>query len=470
MSNHPDILDIASELNVDELKQSLARDELLEFTMYTKPNYVPNWHHIMTCEKMDAFIRGDIKNMMIFMPPQHGKSELSTRRLPAKILGGKPDTKIALVCYNATKARKFCREVKRIMNDDPYKEVYPNIHIGGEGMTDTQDEFDINGHEGGLKAVGVDGSLTGDPVDILIMDDLYKNKIEGNSPTTLDKVKGFYDTVAETRLHNNSQKIIVFTRWNEEDLAGYLLDNEPDEWEVLVLEAIKTDTDNENDPREVGDALWPEKHSLEKLLKIKKRDVSTFDSLYQQDPKPKEGLMYNGLFKTYKELQQGLRKSYTDTADEGSDYLCHIAYNEFSDMAYVTDVIYTQKPMEETEPMVAASVLRNNTSISNIESNNGGKGFSRNVKDIFQRSGNKGCKFNWFHQGNNKAARIYSNSASVMNQIVFPEDWAIRWPVFHKHLTKYRKVHKENTHDDAPDALTGIIEKMGVNKTKLIIY
>ena len=110
--------------------------------------------------------------------------------------------------------------------------------------------------------------------------------------------------------------------------------------------------------------------------------------------------------------------------------------------------------MEITESLTAKMLNRNNVNKAWIESNNGGKGFARNVKKIVD----KGVNVDWFHQGGNKEARIYSNSASVNNEVVFPSDWHIRWPVFYKHVTKYKKIFSANDFDDAQDTLTGIIE------------
>lgn len=149
------------------------------------------------------------------------------------------------------------------------------------------DECEIVGHRGSFKTVGVGGALTGEPVDILIMDDIYKDAKTAWSPIVRESVSDWYDTVAETRLHNESQQLIVFTRWHEDDLAGTLLrqqgvydpkDN-PDGWVVVVYKAIKEGKPTEYDPRKEGEALWEERHSLKKLQAIRKRNPQVFESL-----------------------------------------------------------------------------------------------------------------------------------------------------------------------------------------------
>ena len=121
--------------------------------------------------------------------------------------------------------------------------------------------------------MGVGGALTGEPVDILIMDDIYKDAKTAWSPIVRESVSDWYDTVAETRLHNDSQQLIVFTRWHEDDLAGTLLrqqgvfdaESNPNGWVVVVYQAIKEGAPTKYDPRNEGEPLWAERHNLEKL-------------------------------------------------------------------------------------------------------------------------------------------------------------------------------------------------------------
>ena len=445
----------------------LGRRNIIDFTKYTFPNYEFTWFHEAYAKKIDDFARGLIKKLMVFVPPQHGKSEISTRRLPAYMFGINPYINLAVVSYNDTKAKKFNREIKRIINDETYKDIFPDTILPNSlsGYTNSANEFEILDYEGTCKAVGVGGSLTGDPIDMLIIDDIYKDAMSAWSEVSRTNIEDWYDTVADTRLHNNSQVLIVFTRWHHLDLAGKLLQNEPKEWEVIKFEAIKDKFDNEIDIRKKGEALWSERHSLEKLKKSRNRNPYVFQSLYQQDPKPLEGLLYSE-FKTYKELPEYKQvKNYTDTADTGSDYLCSIDYVEIGELKYIIDVLYTQKPNEYTELELAKQFKRNNVNFSEIESNNGGRAFARNVQRITKNElGNNKTIVNWFYQSKNKDARIKSNSSTVNNTIIFPHDWHIRWSEFYTHVTNYMAKGK-NKHDDAPDTLTGIVEKSEQNNS-----
>lgn len=467
-----DALDRLSDEELKELEDSLfqefkdsASEHLLNFTTYTFEKFEATWFHKSYYTKLNDFCEGKIKKLMVFVPPQHGKSEGSTRRAPAYILGRNPDTKIALACYNSTKARKFNREIQRIMDDPAYQELFPETKLsnGNDGHARTNDEFECVGYRGGLRSVGVGGALTGETVDVLIMDDLYKDAQSAWSSTIRENVQDWYDTVAETRLHNESQQLIVFTRWHEHDLAGTLLETQSD-WEVVIFPAIKVGEPNEYDPREEGEALFPEKHSREKLEGVRKRNPHVFESLYQQDPQPKEGLLY-GEFKTYSNTpwtlnKKKVSKAYIDTADTGADYLCAISYIETEEYAYVTDVLYTDKGMEHTEPETAKMLLNNDTKRAKIESNNGGRGFARTVDRLLRQAGNTQCTVSWFHQSQNKIVRINTHSAAVTNFIIMPEGWEKKWPLFYKHVTSYSAKAK-NAHDDAQDTLTGIVENKG---------
>lgn len=474
---HADRVNFAKALRERLLRES--RSSLLRFTMSTMPTFRPADFHRRYYAVLTDFAFGKIKKLMVFMPPQHGKSEGSTRRLPAFLVGINPDNKLAIVSYNAPKARKFNREIQRIIDTPEYHEIFPETNLNTSNVTTVTgswlrnaDECEIVGHRGGFKTVGVGGALTGEPVDILVMDDIYKDAKTAWSPTVRASVSDWYDTVAETRLHNDSQQLIVFTRWHEEDLAGKLLreqgvydpiDN-PTGWVVVVYQAIKEGEPNEYDPRQPGEALWPERHSREKLLAVKTRNPHVFESLYQQNPKPMEGLMYSQ-FKTYSILptEKFVRRNYTDTADTGADYLCSVCYLETKTAMYVTDILLTKKPMEYTEPKTAQMLLFNRTEEAMIESNNGGRGFGRAVERIVREDGgviSRRMMFSMFHQGTNKDVRIFSHSAEVQNLIYYPEDWEVRWPEFANAVKGYRK-EGLNTHDDVPDVLTGMCEYFG---------
>ena len=456
--------------------QLVPQENLLSFTRHTLPSFAPAHFHLAYYEVLTRFAMGEIKKLMITMPPQHGKSEGATRRLPAFVLGQDPDKRIAIVSYNAIKARKFNRELQRIMDDDRYYELFPQTLLAGQASYQEQgrrsrnyarnsDECEIVGYQGSFKTIGVGGSLTGEPVDMLIMDDLYKDASSAWSPVIRQNVADWYDTVASTRLHNDSQQLLVFTRWHMEDLAGRLLEQEgvydpienPQGWLLVSFPAIQNRPPSEQDPRAEGEPLWPERHSLSKLLEIKGRSPTVFESLYQQNPQPSQGLMYEE-FNCYTDLpSRSYSVAYIDAADSGADYLCALFYKEAEDGNYITDVLYTKDPMEVTETTLTYMLQQHQVERCHIESNNGGNLFVSNLQQRSWDTGNRLTRFNPFHQNQNKTARIFAASASVQKLIKMPLDWKKRFPKFARDLTGYLRVGT-NAHDDAPDALTGSIE------------
>lgn len=435
----------------------LARRSILDFTKYTYSNYDVNWHHSVYADKLDDFIRGEIKNLMVFMPPQHGKSELSSRRLPAYVFGRYPEKRIGIAAYNHTVASKFNRDVQRIINSEEYARLFPDTVLNnkkGGGYVQNADEFEIVGHNGSLVSVGVGGGLTSRTIDLLIMDDLYKDAAEAWSETVRANVQTWYDTVARTRLHNDSQQLLVFTRWHEEDLAGYLLATEPEKWEVLIFPAIKIGPPDSVDGRQDGESLWESKHGLEELIRIKKNNPTVFESLYQQNPTPKEGLLFpaSEMKRFKKEYLRGVIPdgiiSFCDIADEGEDSLCApIGYLVGKDI-FIVDVTFTQEPIEITQAMVAASFDSHGVQRAVFESNNGGKQFAQEVMRLKRGR----TTITWRRTTDNKHTKILMESGAVKEHCFFLVDseQSTEYRKYFYELTHYPKNGKVK-HDDAAD-------------------
>ncbi len=430
---------------------------------------------------IQAFADGRVRRLMITVPPQHGKSLGASVLLPAYILGLDPDRRIAIASYSASLASRFNRRAQRVIESDEYGALFPETTIKKNGSSKTaaassyirtSDHVEVIGREGELFSVGRDGPLTGNRVDTFILDDLYKDAMEANSPVVRDNCWEWYTSVVRTRMHNDSSELIVFTRWHEEDLIGMIsareeivpleswaqLDGHPaDSWLHLNLEALKDSPPTEIDPRADGEPLWPERHSRKLLLKKQNLDPVQFECMYQGRPSAPQGLLYGDGFRIYDLLPRDVikRANYTDTADMGDDYLCSVCYSVgLDEIIYITDVVYSAERMEVTEGLVGDMLSRNDTRLANVESNNGGRGFARAVQCFVPET-----KVEWFHQSENKEARILSNSATVLHKLRMPRDWARLWPQFHRHVTTYRRLFRANRWHDAPDVLTGIVEK-----------
>lgn len=283
-----------------ELKRELFRRKASEqfstYLNYTDEDYSMQWFHKLIADKCQALIEGALptSRLMIFVPPQHGKSQIVSRMLPSWVLGRYPSTKIVGASYSANLAESFSRAIQRTMESPEYISVFPNTRLSSQKdpeSTDTRkyiqhdNEFEIVGHRGFYKAVGTGGSLTGTSVDLGIIDDPVKDALEAESEVFRERVWAWYTDVFLTRLHNRSKQILIMTRWHEDDLAGRLLKTEGDSWTVLSIPAIKDSAEGpEEDTRQPGEALWEEKHSAERLLDVKRRSPRTFSALYQQRP------------------------------------------------------------------------------------------------------------------------------------------------------------------------------------------
>lgn len=421
-------------------------------------------HHRLICDKLNDVLSGKTKRLIINIAPRYGKTELVSKNFIAMGLAINPAAKFIHLSYSGELALSNSVGVKSIINTEEYQRLF-DISTGVS--TDTKSRWDtIKG--GGLYATSSLGQVTGFGAGLvddggenakfggaIVIDDPIKpdNALNDNAR---EAVNLHFETTIRNRVNSRDTPIIIIMqRLHEHDLCGYLMELEPEQWEVLRLPCIEYDEKG----NEV--ALWPFKHTVDELHKLEEVNKLVFDTQYMQNPQPLEGLMYPRQ-RTYDAipLEPRIRRNYTDTADTGSDYLCSVCYEETPTGMYVTDVLYTDKPMEYTEVKTAEMLLRNSTQIVRIESNNGGRGFARNVERNVRLQGTSDAlrmSFSTFTQGQNKNVRIFSHSAEVQNLIFFPSDWERRWPQFSQAVKAYRKQGR-NAHDDAPDVLTGMVE------------
>ena len=285
----------------------LARRSLCDFATVTDARYTVNWHHRVLCNYLDRFVRREIPRLMVFMPPRHGKSELVSRKLPAYLFGLNPDTSIIAVSYSADLAQRLNRDTQRIIDSPAYGEIFPATTLFGRNIRSladgsylrNSDIFEIVGHRGVYRSAGVGGGITGMGGDFIIIDDPLKNREDASSAVIREKLWEWFTSTLYTRLEKDGSILLTMTRWHEDDLAGRLLklaeaDPAADQWEVLSFPAIAETVRHPEDIREEGEALWPDKYSVERLDTVKIA-IGSYDwnALYQQHPAPSEG----GLFK-----------------------------------------------------------------------------------------------------------------------------------------------------------------------------
>lgn len=456
--------------DADDVLRSWILSDSLHFARYFfklmngGKKFVVGKHHRMICDKLNDVLTGKTRRLIINIAPRYSKSELVSRNFIAMGLAINPAAKFIHLSYSGDLALGNSVAVKDIVKSEDYQRLFGvEIAVG----TDTKSQWNTT-KGGGLYATSSLGQVTGFGAGAIenegdewqfggaiVIDDPIK-PADALSDNNREAVNLHFETTIRNRVNSrNTPIIIIMQRLHEHDLCGYLMELEPDEWEVLSVPCISYNEGGEEE------ALWPFKHTIEELHKIESANQFVFDTQYMQNPKPLEGLMYSKL-RTYEILpmEQSIRKNYTDTADKGADFLCSVCYVETPSGMYVTDVLYTDKPMEYTEVKTAEMLLINGTQLVKVESNNGGEGFARNVEKNVRLQGTPVAlkmRFTSFFQGLNKNVRIFSHSAEVQNLIYFPSDWETRWPQFAQAVKGYRKVWR-NAHDDAPDVLTGMVE------------
>lgn len=299
------------DIGIEKIIRS-ARNNILDFVLYTKEDYFVAPHHRELCRVLDKFVSGEIKRLIVMAPPRHGKSELVSRRLPAFILGKNPKASIIVAAYSADLASRMNRDAQRIIDSDTYKDIFPEttLYSGGKKADGTwirtSDFFEVVGHGGTYRSTGVGGGITGMGADWAIIDDPIKDMEQAMSQTYREAVWNWYGSTLYSRLEKGGAILLTLTRWHEDDLAGRLLakmdaDNESDKWTVIKFSAI---AEQNEASRYIGQALWPEKFSAESLLKTKATvGTKVFDSLWQQRPSSAEGgMIKRQWFKFYKEL------------------------------------------------------------------------------------------------------------------------------------------------------------------------
>lgn len=406
------------------------------------------------CNQLQSFIDSNKKILVINMPPRFGKSYTATLFVQW-LLGRNNKLKIMTGSYNETLSSTFAKQVRDMIATEQtrgvtvYRDIFPDTKIKyGEA---SMNKWALEGSQvANYLATSPTGTATGFGADLIVIDDLIKNSEEAYNSNVLEKHIDWFTNTMLSRTEKGFKLIIIMTRWASNDLAGFILSNYDDVVHINY-KAINDD----------GTPLDEGTLSLEDFeFKTKNMAKEIVYANYQQEPIDIKGRLYSE-FKTYVDLpKEKIVKisAYCDTADTGEDFLCNIIYADCKDSAYILDIIYTKEAMEITEPLVAEAYKKFNVNVADIESNNGGRAFARNIERITRNKGNYKTVVKWFHQSGNKIARILSNSAWVNANIYMPVDWKNKWSEFAKDIISYQKEGK-NKHDDGPDALTGVAEK-----------
>jgi predicted phage terminase large subunit-like protein len=458
-----------------------AQESFWKFCQLMAPDfYLDNrWHLKTLCNTLQALYEGRIvrngknpwkiikdktigykicKKLRIHMPPQHGK----TRTLIlfcGWVYGQNHSERIVAGSYNDKSAGDFSRFTRdliaeeRVTEELIYNDIFPNVKIsqGNAGF----EKWALEGEFFSYLGAGIGGTLTGKGGTVRIIDDPVKDAETAFNENSLETIWTWYTgTFLSRRAIKEPIDIICMTPWAKGDICGRIDDSKrAGDWYVLKLPAMN----------EKGETLCPDLLDKEQYEELEDTmNPMIFKANYQLTPVDMQGCLYQNL-KTYNDLPRDERGNiaiekvwaYVDTADEGSDSLGAGVFGVYRGEIFILDVLFSSEPMEKTEPQTANLLVRNNVTFAKIESNNGGKGFARNVQNIiWDKFKTRSVNIEWFHQSANKMARILSKSSYVINHVYFPNGWEKRWPEFYKEFISFNKEGK-NKHDDAADFITG---------------
>ncbi|VPU98857.1 phage protein [Streptococcus pneumoniae] len=421
------------------------------------------------CDSFQNFMSDDEHNVLIInIGPRHGKSR-TAGMFVQWLLGNDNTKKIMTSSYNDTLSTVFSKSVRNAIQEEKaddsitvFSDIFPDTKIKrGDGAMNL---WSLEKGYNNYLATSPGGTATGFGADVIIIDDLIKSALEANNANILEGHWEWFTNTMLSRLEEGGKLIIIMTRWHSEDLAGKALSKLPESGYSVKHISMRT-YDEETDTMLCEDVLSKESY----FRKVKAMGADIASANYQQEPIDIKGRLYSE-FKTYTDKPAFKRISaYTDTADTGKDYLASYIYGETMDKeAYILDILFTKEPMEVTEPLLARKLVENEVNLCWIESNNGGRGFARNVERLMRENHSTNhTTVKWFHQSKNKQARILTNATWLMEHIYFPDGWRNRWPELYKSLMTYQREGK-NAHDDAQDALTGIAEKITANSSWLV--
>ena len=452
-----------------QARLALCRQDFWEFCKILAPDFYMEGRDYLKefCYALQNFYESDEKVLIINMPPRHGKSR--TAGLFAEwIFGKNPSEKIITGSYNEELSTTFSRNVRNAIQERKasknrivYSDVFPNTQI--KRGSSAAKLWTLEGQHVSYLATSPSGTVTGFGASLMIIDDIVKNHDESLNETTLENHWTWFTNTMLSRLEKGGKVVIIATRWNTNDLSGRAIKHYKSIGMPVRLISKKALQDD--------DSMLCEgvldRAAYDLIVKTMGREI--VEANYNQMPIDLIGRLYNLGFQTYTDIPRDDKGNslieevccYTDTADQGDDYLVSIIYGLYRGKCYVYDVYMTKEGMEITEPETAKRIFQHKVNKAYIESNNGGRGFGRSVERILRE------KFHWyktyvdlFTQSRNKKARILSSATWCQNNIYFPVGWEVNFSDFYGHVMSYQKEGKAE-HDDPEDALAGIYDKVG---------
>jgi predicted phage terminase large subunit-like protein len=445
--------------------QVIAKKCLQSFSFFTRyffkerngKQFVVGEHHKDLFRQAHAIAKGEQHNTIINIAPRYSKTEIMVKNFIAWSLARNPKSRFIHLSYSDQLALDNSEEIKDIITSHEYQQLFPYVQIKKDSKAKNK-WYTTEG--GGVLARSAAGQVTGFGAGIvgeseifggaIIIDDPIKPD-DADSETIREKVNHRFDSTIRNRVNSRDTPIIVIMqRLHQEDLSGYIMDNDPDEWSVTSMPVIKED----------GQPLWEFKHTLEELNKLRKINPFVFDTQYMQNPTPKEGLMFPKI--DMKFYDYGLINwdesfatiGFVDIADQGEDNHCCVIGKIVGDSIYIVDVLFTKEGTDKNVQMTADIINRHEPEFVRVESNFGGTMYNQ----LLQPKLNSITTLLPVRAKSNKHGRIKNISGFIKQHTLYRKDWencSEDYKLFFRNLTEYNNKGTVK-HDDAPDSMHGL--------------
>jgi hypothetical protein len=472
--------DLLSVAKVKCLKSLLFHTRYFFKHQYNR-KFVIGEHHEIICNALERILRGELKRLIINIAPRYGKTEIAVKSFISHGLALNPSAKFIHLSYADDLALDNSETVKDLITTQSYQELFPDVKIkkdakaknkwyttqnggvlaraaGGQvtgfgaGQVDEEDEFNewIAGidHQNGLTDLEKKFNFGG----AIIIDDPVKPE-DADQDTIREKVNSRFDSTIRNRVNSRHTPIIVIMqRLHPQDLTGYLLrDGEQDEWEVISLPCLKED----------GTSLWEFKHTVSELIAMKKANELVYERQFQQNPKPKAGLLFAlddlNFYdpNTTKLTDPDFCYVPSDPANEGGDDFASVDSRLVGDRIYIHNVIYNTEGADFNEVALVKLILDAKAGAAAVESVFGWKETAERVRAELERKNYQG-EFRLTRPRTSKHSRILNRASFIRNNFYFRSDYLDfpQYAKFMRNLTSYLRIQeagKGNKHDDAPD-------------------
>jgi len=449
--------------------------------------FVVNKHHEIICDAIDRVLSGKLKRLAVSIAPRYGKTELAVKNLIALGLGINPSSKFIHLSYSQSLALDNSEEARDFINEPEYKRLFPWVQMD-KSSTAKNKWYTTEG--GGVYATATGGQITGfgagevdqDDIDefiaesnhrfagAIIIDDPLKPD-DADSETKRERVNNRFETTIRSRTNSRNTPIIVIgQRLHENDLIGYLMANESEEWEFINLPCIEVDESGQES------ALWEFKQTLAELQKIRDADERVFETQYQQAPSDVKGKLLPLSSLTFSDVSNipeeniVYKFSVGDPADKGGDCftipMMHVCVIDNQLSCFVKDVIHSKEGIEVVTERSIMKMRLNFIEDAYLEVNGVGTG----AYLLLKRDVSNHATVKPFTSTINKEVRILSNYEFVMKYFIFDEKYKDNPEYFNfiKHVTSYEREGDNKNKKDAIDALCSAAAILKIKYRKML--